>query len=391
LEQFEILDSLPEQRFDDITLIAAQICQRPIALISLIDEKRQWFKSRQGLDATETPREHSFCNHAIFKPEEVMEVRDARDDERFQDNPLVVGELKVISYCGVPLVTSSGEAMGTLCVIDNKPNLLSPQQRASLKALARQVMTQMELRKQNIENEVMCNELKGAYRDLDQFAYRVAHDLKGPLNNLHHIAGVLKSTCLDQLDESGASYVSMVSELSGRLSNLVTGIMDTARIQKVNPKDISHFELREFLEEIVFIIGFDTKATVHLPQKNTLISTYRFGLHVILQNLLSNAFKYNDKAIPEVEIGFDETKDGYHFRVKDNGPGIDPQFFKTIFEQFQTLGTKDRNGKKGTGLGLSMVKELVEKMHGRIEVASVLGEGTVFHVYLKSHSLAGQN
>ena len=145
LKEFQILDTLPERDFDDITLLASQICETPIALVSLIDEDRQWFKSRVGLEAAETEREYAFCSHAI-EGDELFVVPDAAEDLRFQANPLVTGDPHIRFYAGAPLTTSDGYKLGTLCVIDRKPRRLSESQERAMNALARSVMTLIEAR-----------------------------------------------------------------------------------------------------------------------------------------------------------------------------------------------------------------------------------------------------
>ncbi|BCM93301.1 virulence sensor protein BvgS [Abditibacteriota bacterium] len=151
LHEYGVLDTLPEQGFDDLTLLASHICGTPLSFVSLIDRDRQWFKSKRGLEIIETSRDVSFCAHAVLEPNELLIVSDARYDQRFADNPVVTGEPHVRFYAGAPLVTPSGEAVGTLCVVDHFPRELNEEQKQALRALARQTMAQLELRRQAVE------------------------------------------------------------------------------------------------------------------------------------------------------------------------------------------------------------------------------------------------
>lgn len=160
LREFDIMDSLPEQAYDDFTRLASIICGTPIALISLVDDHRQWFKARVGLEAEETAREHAFCTHAIMHPADVMIVQDASQDTRFSTNPLVTSDPNIRFYAGAPLVTAGGEAIGTICVIDRLPRELTANQIETLKILAREIIVQLELRRSlaNLENTVLDQE-----------------------------------------------------------------------------------------------------------------------------------------------------------------------------------------------------------------------------------------
>src|SRR6202521_1877589 len=146
LQKYAVLDSEPEQAFDDLSLLASYVCKSPIALISLVDGNRQWFKSKVGISATETWRDIAFCSMAIQQPD-VFVVPAALQDERFRTNPLVISEPNIRFYAGAPLINEDGYALGTLCVIDRTPRNLAPEQEAALKALSRLVLMQMDFRR----------------------------------------------------------------------------------------------------------------------------------------------------------------------------------------------------------------------------------------------------
>jgi anti-sigma regulatory factor (Ser/Thr protein kinase) len=186
LRRYRILDTEPEQAFDDLTLLASQICGTPMALITLLDEDRQWFKSRVGATATETARSIAFCAHTI-QQDDVFVIRDTLADERFRDNPLVVGEPWVRFYAGSPLVTRDGHALGSLCVLDRVPRTLTARQRAALDALRRQAVAQLELR-------LNVDELAKALRARDQAedAERgLVLELQAALENARHLSALL--------------------------------------------------------------------------------------------------------------------------------------------------------------------------------------------------------
>src|SRR3954453_5563450 len=161
LWQYDLLDTVPEEIFDDLTELAARICEAPIAMITLVDEDRQWFKSKVGVNLSETSRDISFCGHAITQSE-IFIVPDATKDARFADNPMVVSDPKIRFYAGAPLITPDGYALGTLCVIDKVPRELREDQKSALRVLARHVVSQLELRRH-------AKELAAARQTNDQY------------------------------------------------------------------------------------------------------------------------------------------------------------------------------------------------------------------------------
>jgi GAF domain-containing protein len=160
LDTYRIVDSLPEEAYQDIVRLASILCDTPMALVTLLDRDRQWFKASHGLEGTGTPRDEAFCNHAIETPTQLMEVPDARTDRRFTAHPLVTGDFSLRFYAGMPLVTEGGAAVGTVCVLDKKPRELDHEQRAGLQALARLTMTLLDARlhQQELERAVLLAE-----------------------------------------------------------------------------------------------------------------------------------------------------------------------------------------------------------------------------------------
>jgi diguanylate cyclase (GGDEF)-like protein len=203
LRDFAILDTLPEQSFDDLTFLASEICGTPVALISLIDEERQWFKSKLGIEVAETPRDLAFCSHAIIDPGQLLIVDDASQDPRFADNPLVTSAPFIRFYAGAPLVTSQGDGLGTLCVIDKIPRQLSEAQQRALAALSRQAMANLELRKAVASLAEQALERQRYQQELEQ----VRHELEKANALLEHqtltdsLTGLLNRRAFDQILE----------------------------------------------------------------------------------------------------------------------------------------------------------------------------------------------
>nr|WKN34072.1 GAF domain-containing sensor histidine kinase [Tunicatimonas sp. TK19036] len=378
LKSYNILDTLPEKDFDDITRIASEICNTPISLITLLDENRQWFKSRQGLDSQETPREDAFCAHAILQPQEIMIVADPRTDERFRENPLVTGEPHIQFYAGVPLVTPEGHALGTLCVIDQKTRELTPQQVASLQALANQVVAQLELRRKVDELNKSQANLKEANEAMENFAYNAAHDLKNPLNNIIALTGLLKEQLPDDTTERIFHVISHLNSSAYRLKDMVESLLKFSKLNEISSQEQEEINTAHLMKEVVLLMDLPPNFSVYYDDLPPSIITSKTALKHILVNLGTNAVKYNNKDEGYVRMSGTETDTHYIFQVQDNGSGIEEKQFTTIFQMFSTLGLKDRFNQQGSGLGLFMVKRLVEKMGGTIEVQSVIEEGTTF-------------
>lgn len=385
LNSYSILDSLPEVDYDNLTVIASEICDIPISLITLIDHRRNWYKASHGLKTTEAPNESSFCAHAIHQPNEVFIIQDARLDERFTDNPFVLGDPHVVFYAGVPLIGKDNLPLGTLCVIDHRPRELTSKQIDSLKALANQVMNLLELRRTKLQLEKTIHEVENINHDLEKFAYIAAHDLKSPLNNMLSLTNLLTIAYGEKLDAEGLQFLSMISQSSQKLKKLIDGLLDYSKSGVLQGEGETEIQLIDFFRELKELMSFDETCDLKLKTALSSIHIQRTALEQIFINLLSNAIKYNDKPVTEINIDVSESLDEYIFSVKDNGPGISKEHSEKIFELFKVIATQDKFGQRGNGIGLASVKKIVETLGGRISVESEPGKGTKFNFTLKKN------
>ncbi|MEL6537091.1 MAG: GAF domain-containing sensor histidine kinase [Bacteroidota bacterium] len=379
LQSYDLLDTLPETSFDNLTAIASEICQTPISLVSLIDAHRQWFKSVKGMQISETPREYAFCSYTIEKPHAVMEVEDARTDPRFSTNPFVQGDRPIVFYAGVPLVNDKGHVLGTLCVIDHHPRKLKESQLMALRALAHQVMELIELRKRQLELEVTASELTEVNKELEEFAYVAAHDLRSPLNSIAGLTSLLQDNADTKLGQEGRKYLDLIEGLSVKLKGTVDGLLEYSRSKKMLEEEQDQVIPELLVEELKDLISPTAPLTLRFNSDVDMLRVHRVALDQILLNLISNAIRYNDKPEAIIEVGLMEYEEDYQWYVEDNGPGVPEPLQPRIFDMFQVGGTHDKKGQTSTGIGLATVKRLVEAMGGVIRLISKPGQGATFH------------
>ncbi len=388
LKSLDILDTTSEKEFDDITALATYICDAKVALISLVDKDRQWFKSTYGLsDKTcQTPRNNSLCSHAILNPSTPLIIKDIREDERFNKDIAYLEDTPVISYAGFPLVDKDGFALGTLCVMDSKPKELSQKQIESLSALAGQVIILFELNKKNNDLEKIQSKLRKRNQSLREFARVISHDLKMPLANIVTTTDLLKLLLEDKLDEDSEEYFDYIKASSFAMSNYINDVLAHYESDNLVNNKPEKFKLNMLLQEIVDLLSIKPDFTIHFPENDPELNCNRSALKQIFFNLIGNSIKYNDKEeiVVYVETFEDEKFD--YFRIIDNGMGIPNDKLDTIFELFGTANTVDRSGNKGNGIGLSTVKKLIEKLGGFIKVTSEEKVYTAFDFAIKKCS-----
>lgn len=379
LREYNILDSAPEKDFDEIVELASMICETPISTITMIDEARQWFKAKIGLEDTEGSRDHAFCAHAIHG-EQIMIVPDATKDSRFYDNPLVTGNPEVRFYAGMPLVTPDGYSLGTLCVVDTKPKNLLPHQLFALRVLSKQVVKLMELRKKIFELE----HLNDTHRKLLSV---IGHDLRSPLTSLY---GLLELS--EKYDLPPDEFKSKLPEVrqgftaaNALLSNLLEWATSQFEHNGIKKKVIS---LRHIVDQIIENNDqqFQAKGNrvENLVDSTCQVMADENMVRTVIRNLLINANKFTDKGL--ITLSSQSVKPMVEVCIADTGIGMDATQLNKIFDWDKRSSTRGTKGERGSGFGLLVSYEFIEKNGGRMWVESVPRQGSEFYFTIPEYA-----
>ncbi|EPR73624.1 fused adenylate cyclase and hybrid sensor diguanylate cyclase and response regulator [Winogradskyella psychrotolerans RS-3] len=372
VKSYSIIDTLPESDYDNLTELAATICDVPIALITMLDKERNFFKSHYGISLSESPRDLSFCGHAILE-NDIFIINDAREDIRFIDNPLLE-EQNVVFYAGVPLLDPSGYKLGTICIFDHEPRELNRSQIKALKTLGQQVVNLLELRKKNSYLNLIKGELEERNTQLKSFASLVSHDLKSPLSNIIALTDLLKEDNQGNLSDDSLQYIYYIEDSTTVLKDYIDGILMYYSADELLTSAKEDIKLSDIADDIKHILISNNEQL--LFNDAVIKNVNKSALSQILINLVDNALKYNDKEDRIVEIKYELLPTHHKFSVIDNGIGIALNQQEQIFEIFKTI--KNDFSKSNTGIGLSTVKNLVEKLNGQISVVSEIGKGSTF-------------
>jgi signal transduction histidine kinase len=332
LEELQILDTPPEETFDDIARLAALVCGTPIAAIDFADERRVWLKAAIGMtELREVPRELTFCTHALMQ-DSLFVIQDARADPRFAGNPFVTGEPYVRFYAGAPLVLSDGHAVGMLCVLDYVPRDHDATQRDTLRILARQVVAQLELR-------------TGITRMKNAFITTINHELRTPLTSIRGSLGLLAAGAGGELTTDAQQMLAVAERNSVRLAALINDILDYANVE-LEPRPVRIASLIEdaMLQSGVRALVYSEPLVVQADEKR---------LTQAIVNLLTFASRRSDEVHVTVVDG--------EVRIEDRGPMLDEQARATLFECLHEAGT---------GLALALARAIIERHGGTLRVES---------------------
>lgn len=384
LDELAILNTDPEIEYDELVQLAAYICEMDAAQISLIDKDRQWIKSSVGNLSDNADRNIAFCAHTILETDALI-IEDATLDYRFYDNPFVTQSPGLRFYVGIPLITSEGYGVGSLCVLDVKPRKLRDEQLKALRVLGKQVMKQMELKKAFNTIQKQHQKLEDLNKTNLRLFSIIGHDVRSPLASLASLLDLTERGLLSK-EEEHQVFSQLKSTLKTAESLLKDLLQWASSLQDSNNLVLEDIRLSDILLSIErdYSHDFSTKQNkiVRDISSTPLVYFEKNVLQFVIRNLLLNANKFTEGGV--IEVKGEVADNNIRISVEDNGIGIEPTHLKNIFDwkkRKSTIGTK---GEQGTGLALLLAKDLLGKLGAKLEVSSELGKGSTFTIVLPS-------
>lgn len=394
LESLEILDTLPEVGFDELTRLASNLCGTPMALVSLVDHGRQWFKSRVGVETPETPRDQAFCAHAILE-ERMFVVEDALRDERFHDNPLVTHGPHVRFYAGIPIRAQQGLNLGTLCVLDHQPRRLTPEQADALAVIGRQVEAQLLLRMRVRELERREDELRSQrdtlasmQRQKDGLVERVMRDFKVPLASI--LTNATFAMVRPHLTEDMLRTTRDIRDAAEGLQRTVDNLLAANNDEAALPLHATPFDANLLLSEVARdfqqrLVSSPRRFVQAVKLTEPLLVADRELLRRTLCNLLDNSFQYTALGSSRITLEASNPEPGLlELRVRDEGPAIAPAARAHLFDAHLPDARTPSSGRaEGSNrLALAYCRRAVQAHGGWLWVEDNHPKGAAFCVRL---------
>jgi len=394
LYRMSVLDTQPDEDFNEIVEVASRICKVPISLITLVDTNRQWFKAKKGLDVDETDRNSAFCAHTILG-DGIMEVKDAELDERFAGNPFVVENPHIRFYAGIPLVTSKGYNLGSLCVIDTVPRSLNEDQIFTLSILSKQVIKLFELRLKNLEIEAknaIVESQKKHLQELSEIQNKiisiVAHDVRSPVASLKNMLDLKKSGDIspEEMDE----FIVTIGKQMDYTLNLLTNLVEWGSIlMKKSSAKLKFLNLNKLVDSEFKKMDISSAAKQNILINEIpveyLVNTDENMLLFILRNLLINAIKFTESG--SITVSATISGDKVKVIVADTGICMNDDVKNNLFGINRKSSRKGTNMEEGSGLGLILAQEFTEKLGSSLTVESKVNKGTSISFDLQKANL----
>lgn len=372
-----------EEHLEDLTKLAAGIVGTKVSLVNLIDNYTQWSIAKYGMELQQLPREDSVCQYTILD-DEALEIKDLSKDQRFKAKEYVKNEPKLKYYYGVPLKTSNGVNVGTLCVFDSEKRDISPEDKELLHLIAKQVVRRLEALKS-------INDLQEKLKEISETHRKVSHDIRNPISGIIGIAQIMKDDIKNDRISEIMEYVEMIEQGGRSLLELVEEIMDQEDAEE-QQLDSNQFSCSSFCQKLNELYQPQAKSKGVELNIRTVEGTddalfSKRKLMQIVGNLITNSIKFTEKGGEirveiEVSAGDAEIKDNeLKIKVEDTGVGMEQEKVEKILEA-SARSESGTGGEKGYGFGLSLVHHLVKKANGKMEVNSEPREGTTSTIYL---------
>ncbi|WP_367865871.1 GAF domain-containing sensor histidine kinase [Pedobacter sp. WC2423] len=382
LAEFDIDYSNMENNFKDLAHLAAKIAGTEISLVNLIDTFTQWTYSSYGLDdIVQNPRDETVCQYtiSISSKEEYFEVPDMSADDRFKEFPAVSGPPNLRYYFGVPLTTSDGSHIGSLCVMDQRLHAQSPEKIELLKIVADEVVNRLKALK-------TIDSLKSKLNEVKETQKKVAHDIRGPIAGIVGLAAIIAEQGNKNKLNEVLEFISMIHKSGRSVLELADEILTEGKTSALKNDEFNLLVFKDKLERLYLPQSKNKNINfqIHINEKNELIPFIKNKLLQITGNLISNAMKFT-RQDGTVTVNLDLEVDAGQYKLKikveDSGVGMDENTINCIMEG-KTATTNGTVGEKGYGFGLSLVKHLVNSLHGNFNIHSGIGSGTTFEITL---------
>ena len=374
LREYDILDTPPDGTFDQFTSLAAKLLDVPVALVSLVDTDRIWFKSRYGMDVTQISLDPGLCASAILS-DDIYLVEDAITDPRALTNSLVAGKFGLRFYAAAPLKIREGYNLGTFCVLDKKPRRFSQTQKDILQSLANMVVNQMELRLAT----------RKAIYNHNQIVSMYAHDLKNPLTVISLAAELIQEENIDA--QAIRTLCEQITKAGTKTNNIINKLLDSTRME-TNTMGLNFVKLDfgGMLQNVVntnqMLAAKKTQTLTLNIETNAFVMADEDKLNEITNNLINNAIKFSP-ANKNIIVTLKEKNRQVILEVQDEGPGLTKDDKKNLFKRFTRLSAMPTAGESSTGLGLFIVKVFVEAQNGIVWAESEgKDKGSTFVVVL---------
>lgn len=378
---YDVLDTSDEEAFNEIVQMALRISKTSIALISLIDAEREWFKAKIGIDAAAIPRNISFSAHFLTAENLFFEVTDTFKDDRFLDNPLVLGSPNIRFFAGIRLVNKNGFVMGALSVMDTEPNQLNDEQVFFLQTLAKQVIRLLDQKILNKQLQLHRVKLEQQMQLQNRILSIIAHDVRNPVGAVKSIIELSSKKLLSKQDS--ADLMQMAAKQIDGTVELLNNLVDWGSMQMkgkgFESEKIHLYTLvSNMCKSFEVLASLKSNIMANLVDDDLFINSDFNAMCFILRNLISNANKFTNDGV--ITVYASKEAQSILLSISDTGVGMDDETCSRLFDVEQNDSVAGTGNEKGSGLGLILTKDFIELLGGTVSVVSALGKGTAVNI-----------